>query len=86
MGASALNFGLAGLAAPQGVLGPEGTKRGRGEIRAPNFFGAGPKPSPIEARISGPGPKTQSGPCAERTARKGTQKPLSKTQAKFPPL
>lgn len=60
------SFGLAGLAAPQGVLGPVGTNRGA-ERSAPLL-------SPLSLpRLSGrgartmPGPKTQSCPRAERT-------------------
>lgn len=59
-------FGLAGLAAPQGVLGPVGTKRGRGAIRAPSLFSL-PATVAREEAHTRPGPKTQSCPRAERT-------------------
>lgn len=61
-----LSFGLAGLAAPQGVLGPVGTNRGA-EQSAPLLSPLSlPRLSERGTRTM-PGPKTQSCPRAERT-------------------
>ena len=58
-------FGLVGLAAPQGLLGPEGTKRGAAKA-APLYLAlsAAPMADPWEKALTDP--KTQSCPCAER--------------------
>lgn len=59
------SFGLAGLAAPQGVLGPEGTNRGA-EQSAPLLSLPLPAPAARRGARTMPGPKTQSCPRAER--------------------
>lgn len=60
------SFGLAGLAAPQGVLGPQGTKRGAGDSSAPLFVSAPSCPSG-RARPARPALKRKAAPA--RSAR-----------------
>lgn len=65
--ASGMSFGPVGLAAPQGVLGPEGTQGAR---VFPRPFLFAPSPPPRRRRVRGgkgsTGPKTESGPGAQR--------------------
>lgn len=69
------DFALAGLAAPPGILGPQGAKRGaRDDSSRPAYF------SMLIQKKRLRGPKTQSGPGAKRRNRQahpqGARSPL----------
>jgi len=68
-----MSFARAGLAAPRGILGPDGTKEGRGLSPAPLSFAT--------LQLQAPGLKTKAAP---PEAREGAERPTLRAKRALP--